>query len=346
MDNENESFFIDALSDRLAESVAPESLEDLPESRDTNHSQPMNTLDTTAESGLSKAISATGQMSNLAEERYAPTQAMLLFVMGEGRFSDSCELGVLNEHPEALKAITSNPCLPTSAFLKPALHAAIAELRPSMTVLVAVRLTAISLRLVADILPTQNPLAQDESIGENEQQKLAEIVRRELDRAVPYYHWQGSRNYCGRIQYLMALLEESILGMAVPRDSLAEALKLDLPAAYASQRVARTILDLGQSPEEVCGAWAAETLLSAWAPTKACQPHQCLTPDSSKVKESGVELAVSPNSESEDELPSPSEFVRRKPDMKVSQTSTEVEVRVPKAADNDVVNPGSAGKLY
>ena len=40
----------------------------------------------------------------------------------------------MNEHPEALQAITSNQCLSTSAFLKPALNAAMAELRPSMMV--------------------------------------------------------------------------------------------------------------------------------------------------------------------------------------------------------------------
>lgn len=111
-------------------------------------------------------------------------------VVGEHRFSDSCELGVLNEHPETLNSITSNKCLSTSD-LKPAMEAAMAELRPSMMMPVAVRLTAISLRLVAGFWPNHQPLPQDENAGEGEQQKLAEIVQHELGKAVPYYQWQG-----------------------------------------------------------------------------------------------------------------------------------------------------------
>ena len=103
-------------------------------------------------------------------ERNEPPQAMLTFVMGEHRFSDSCELGVLNEHPKALETITSNQCLSTSAFLTPALHAVMAEMRPLMMVQVAVRLTATTLRLVAKILPTESAMPESQSDCGAEQQ--------------------------------------------------------------------------------------------------------------------------------------------------------------------------------
>lgn len=112
---------------------------------------------------------------------------MLIFVIGDNCFSDFCELGVLNEHSKALKTITSNRCLSTSAFLKPALDAAIAKLRPSMMLPIAVQLTAISLRPVARTLPNYNPSPQHKNANGDEQQKLAEFVRRELGQAVPYY---------------------------------------------------------------------------------------------------------------------------------------------------------------
>ena len=54
--------------------------------------------------------------------------------------------------------------------------------------------------------------------------------------------------------------------------------------------------------------------------------------------------AGSPDSESEDELPSPCTFARRKLGLKASQSLSRAEVRVLKAADNDIDKPGSAGK--
>ena len=341
MDAANNSFFLDATSDEAAQSLAG-GREDTPKSRDSTPTE-LPSADTNT--GLSNAVAESKQTPDRAQEYDIPPQAMLIFIMGEHRFSDSCELGVLNEHPEALKAITSNQCLSTSAFLKPALEAAMAELRPLMMMPVAIRLTAISLRLIAGILPNHQPSPQDENAGEGEQQKLAETVRHELGQAVPYYQWQGPTNYCGRIQYLMALLEEAIRVMAVPRDSLTEALKLDTAAAHISQRVLQSILDLGQNPKEVCGAWAADTLLLAWVPRKAYQPPRCLTLDFSKMKENGVELATSPDFDSDDELPSPSEFVRRKPDTKAARALPLVEVRAPNAADDHVFRSGSAGRV-
>ena len=344
MDAANDSFFLDAIPDEAAQNLA-NGCQDYSESHDMTSTDLPDT-----DTGFSKAIAKSRQTPDRSQEHNAPPQAMLVFVLGEHSFSDSCELGVLNEHPEALKTITSNQCLSTSAFLNPALHAVMAELRPSMMVQVAVRLTAISLRLVAEILPTQHVSTEDEGVGGDEQQKLSETVRYELEQAVPYYQWQGPRNYYGRVQYLTALLEEAIRVLAVPTESLTEALKVDEAATCASERVVREISDLGQSPADVCGVWAAETILSAWGLEKA---YSKLSSDRGVAlrSEKAVEAAgedveprcrheaggddtkiykslrcMTPDSESEDELPSPSTFIRSKPIAK---------------KDNDVARPGS-----
>ena len=184
----------------MAQILAADSLEDLAEARNTGRSPPGKALDNAAEGELSEDIIAAGQTSERPEEQSVPPQAMLIFVIGEDRFSDLCELGVLNEHPEASKAITSNQCLTTSISMKPALQAVIAELQPLMMVQLAVRLTAISLRLVAEVLPTQRPSPHYEGPGKDEQQKLAETTRCELNQVVPYFDWQGLMNYYGRVQ--------------------------------------------------------------------------------------------------------------------------------------------------
>ena len=62
------------------------------------------------------------------------------------------------------------------------------------------------------------------------------------------------------------------------------------------------------------------------------------------MKKNGIELAVSPDAEYEDELASPSEYVQRKPDKKASQTLSRVEVRVSEAAGDDVVNCTAGGR--
>jgi hypothetical protein len=75
MDTEYESFFTEAISDEIsdevARSLAADSLEDLPESRDTEQSQPTNTFDAAADAGLSEVVTAPGRIS----DRYG---AMLL----------------------------------------------------------------------------------------------------------------------------------------------------------------------------------------------------------------------------------------------------------------------------
>jgi len=218
--------------------------------------------------GLSNAIVDSRQTPDARQEHNAPPQAMLIFAIGEHRFEDSCDLGVLNEHPEALETITSNQCLRTSAFLYPALHPVMAELRPSMMVQVAVRPTAITLRLVAEILPADHVTHQDESARGDEQQRLSETIRHKLEEAVPYYPWQGPRNYYGRVQYLMLLLEDAVRVLAVSPGSLTAAVKMDAAANRALGRVAHSIFHRGHSAADVRGVWAAETLLSVWTPEK------------------------------------------------------------------------------
>ena len=143
----------------------------------------------------------------------------------------------------------------------------------------------------------------------------------------------------------MALLEEAVQILAAPTESLTAGVKADEAAGRALQHVAQSILDLRESPADVCGTWAADILLSVRASRKARQPPPCLTADSTKVKENRNKLANSPNSESEDEPPSPSEFVRRKLDIQASQGLERLEVRIPRAVEDDIVKSGSAGSL-
>ena len=62
-----------------------------------------------------------------------------------------------------------------------------AELRPSIMMQVAVRLTAITLRLIAKILQTQDTTTQDPDICETEHHKLSETICGKLEQAVLYY---------------------------------------------------------------------------------------------------------------------------------------------------------------
>ena len=130
---------------------------------------------------------------------------------------------------------------------------------------IAVRLAALTLRLVAKILPTENH-SQDEAPCKDEEEKLLEIIQRELGQAIPYYEWQGPRNHFGRARYLMILLEEAFRLLAVPTTLFVEALKQDPPAAHASKYLAEAIRDLGQTNADLCGAWAADILLSVLPP--------------------------------------------------------------------------------
>ncbi len=154
--------------------------------------------------------------------------------------------------------------------------------------------------------------------------RLSDTIRHKLEQVVPYYPWQGPRNYHGRVQYLMSLLEETIRVLAVTARSLTAAVKMDEASNRALGRVADSIFHLGHSAADVCGVWAAETLLSVWAP-----------------KEEGIQ----PYPDSEEERPSPSTFIRGHPRPRARQisagTSTGVAAQVSNAADDKFVKPGN-----
>jgi hypothetical protein len=97
--------------------------------------------------------------------------------------------------------------------------------------------------------------------------------------------------------------------LAMPVEALIEALKLDVAAAYIARCIIRTIVDLNQSPANVYGGWAAETILSTWLryERKIYETSHYLTADSPGVEAKG--LAASRHSDSKEDLPSPSIFV-------------------------------------
>ena len=101
MEAAHQSFFLDAISDETTKSLA-DNLMEIPESRDTEHDA------TTVLSGSNTTRSGNTIEPKKMPERSDPPQALVIFILGKHRFSDSCELGVMNEHPEALQAITSN----------------------------------------------------------------------------------------------------------------------------------------------------------------------------------------------------------------------------------------------
>ena len=341
MDPAYQSFFPDAISDETNQSLADALLE-MPESRDEEHH-----VLTKLPGSNNKADPSNANVEPIETcDRSDRLQALVIFVLGEHRFSDSCELGVINEHPDALQAITSNQCLSTSTFLKPVLHAATAELRPSMMMQVAVRLTAITMRLAAKILQTQDTTTQDPDVCETEQHELSETICGELERAVPYYQWQGPRNYYGRVQYLMALLQEAIRVLAVPTSSLAEALKEDAQGDQAAKQLARSVFDLGDSLSDVCGTWAAENVLSWWEKQSGLKTPRGLKADAGQgsavdeTKPSTPPYYVTPNSDSE-QLPSPSTFVRKKPVSRTSPNSTAAETSLQEAVNDGAAKQGS-----
>lgn len=126
----------------------------------------------------------------------------------------------------------------------------------------------------------------------------------------------------------------------MPPSSLAEALKQDVQASQATKQVARLVLDSRDSLSDVCGAWAAEHLLSS------CKNSSLKTPSerNADAEEENVEDAnktrklsscMTPNHDLEEELPSPSTFIRKKPIRRTSQNTTTAEVGLRKAMSND-----------
>ena len=255
LDAADESIFLSALSEEATRALPPDQ-EDCSGSRNMSPTE-LASSNTDAETHAepSNAALEPRSLAGQPQDKNDSPQAMLIFVLGDHRVSDSCTMTALNEYPEALESVTSNRCLSTSAFFHPALQIAMAELRPMMMVQVAVRLSVVTLRLVAEILPNHHISTQSGGPGDEGERKLSETIRHELDSAVPYYDWQSPRNYHGRVRYLMALLEEAMRVLAVPKEALIEALKLDAPAARAAVHVIRSILHLRQSPNDVCGTW-------------------------------------------------------------------------------------------
>ena len=124
-----ESFFYNTISDETNESLADAIVEML-----KLHNKEYYIL--TELSGSNTAAKPTNVIIEPTEtlDRSDPLQVLVIFVLDKHRFSNSYELGVINEHSKALQTITSNQCLNTSAFLKPALYIAIAKLRLSIIV--------------------------------------------------------------------------------------------------------------------------------------------------------------------------------------------------------------------
>ena len=323
MDIVHKSFLTDAAEEEVPQICNLE----LEVSHGPEHSPPAGPSNTATDAGSSVA-SQSEPMTNDQQGSGSCTEALLIFVLRGHRISSSVELGVLNEHPEALKRITSNPSLGTSAFLDPALKVVMAELRPLMVVQVAVRLTAISLSLLVDVLQIQPRLDIDDR--KDGEQKLDETVYGGLDQALPYYEWQGPRNCHARAQYLMALLEEAVGGLAVPKESLIEALKMDTAAKRASRCVTRSIDDLGHHCRDVLGEWAANIFLSAWPPASRKSLERnvttCRTPpalDTLLSEAACPEPVVGPDPDSDDELPSLSDFISRRKSV-LKSAATEV----------------------
>ena len=341
MEAAHQFFFHDAICDETDQSSA-DALVEMPESRDEEHLIPTELAGSNDTAEPSNAIVEQTETLRCND----PPRALVIFVLGEHQFSDSCELGVINEHPDALQAITSNQCLSTSAFLKPVLHAAMAELRPSMMMQVAVRLTAITMRLAAKILQTQDTTTQNPGVCETEHHRLSETICGELERAVPYYQWQGPRNYYGRVQYLMALLQEAIRVLAVPTSSLAEALKEDAQGDQTAKQLARSVFDSGDSLSDVCGIWAAENVLSWWEKQSDLKTPRGQMPVAGQEsaddesRPSKPPSCMTPNSDSE-QLPSPSTFVRKKPVWRNSPNSIAAETSLRAAVNDGAAKQGS-----
>ena len=144
----------------------------------------------------------------------------------------------------------------------------------------------------------------------------------------------------------MALLQEAIRALAVPTSSLAEALKDDVLASQAAKRMARSVFDSGDSVLDVCRPWAAEYLLSSWENSSFKTPsdrnanaEEQSVNDATKPRK--LSLCMTPNSDLEEKLPSPSTFIRKKLIRRNSQTAMAAEVRLPEAVNDDATKQGS-----
>ena len=316
--NADELFDFNAALECTAEPPGAQELDRQRMSRDHSPKEAPSASGTTGGQPDAQTTSIASEQAPVASQSHGfppdPSQAMLIFVIGDHRLSETVELGVLNEHPEALKNITATQSLTSSAFLTPAIQAVMAELQPSLMVQVAVQLTIISFRLVAQELSSKdNRQAVPNS---DKYQELAKVVHDGLEQALPFFEWQGRTNQCGRARYLMALLQEAIRIFGIETESLVKGMKSHASAKSAVRQVTMAIASLGYSPVEVCGEWAAENLIPAWPSTVARSKKQRRDSEvfhnalSKQGKDhSRRSSAASEKGSDDDELPSPSKFV-------------------------------------
>ena len=103
---------------------------------------------------------------------------------------------------------------------------------------------------------------------------------------------------------------------------------MDTTATQASRCIMRFVKDLGYSGREVLGEWAAHILLSAWPSTKHRRPERNAptsrtspAPHTLLSEAASRERVVRSDSDSDDQLPSASEFIpRRQPISKSAAT--------------------------
>ena len=98
---------------------------------------------------------------------------------------------------------------------------------------------------------------------------------------------------------------------------------------------------------DVCGTWAAKTLLSAWADDASSKSRnsaiKVTNPESANhtVGLHKTPLYTTPDSKLEEELPSPSTFIQKKPSITAPWKSTGANRKLQKAANKDAPKPGS-----
>ncbi|KAF2158767.1 hypothetical protein M409DRAFT_61356 [Zasmidium cellare ATCC 36951] len=211
-------------------------------------------------SGEAEILPTCEQASGALGNGDNPPQATLTFVIQDQNFSNSVELGILNEHPEALKAITPTQSLTSSTFFVPAIRAAMSVLQSEWVDRLAAELTAISLQQVEEVLSRSNPLASESSM---EYQEFADIIGGKLNEALPRFEWQGPTNSFARARYIMAMLEEALRVLGARTEPLITALRSHARARSALKRIAHAIAESDRSPAELYGQWAHDTLLSA-----------------------------------------------------------------------------------
>lgn len=268
----------------------------------------------------------------------AEPAAMVSFTLFDHVFSTSCKLGILDEYPEALKAITAHPCLTTSAFLDSALDAVMIDLRPAIMVPIAVRLAVVALKLAIGILPSNSQLSAAED-NEDEELAMADFIHDMLDHAVPYFQWQRTRHFAGRIRYLMILLQEAVRVMAVSTELLSNALHADASAQRASLRLTDLIIGLGESPVEICGDWASMLLSSIVSPRITDRPsHRPEAGRADPSKPTVERLEFTDDTDDTYHFPSPRQLVRASRRGKAATTARDLNRK-------RALQPGSSSML-